>query len=399
MFDKNRLIWVFVFLGLLAIIVLIILLFAVLLSRVTENKEVLKYFDKNFLTRAFNYNKASLLLYIGQRFIEWASIGVIVLIIWKYFTPGSNISVLKAAVYFAVFFILLYIILLPLQYYRGFVIEHYYGLSSQTIGSWFLDVAKSRALSFVISVSALTIIYSLLIHNPKYWWVITAAVFILFFILSLIISPLVIDPLFYKFEPLKDKELETGIINMVDKAGLKVGQILVADASRRTNTVNAYFTGFGVSKRIVIYDNLLNKYSRKEVLSVIAHEISHWKYRHIFKSIIMGAVSIGVLFFIMKIILVKLQLNSNIRAAFIIFIFFTLVSFISLPVQNSISRFYERQADSYSVILTGDPETQVSLFKNLAESNLSEVSPGPVIEFILYSHPSIMERINYTIKK
>lgn len=296
MFDKNRLIWVFVFLGLLAIIMLIILLLAVFLSKITENKEILKYFDKNFLTKAFNYNKTSLLLSVSQRFIEWTFIGVMVLIIWKYFTSSSHISVLKAAGYFAIFFTLLYIILLPLQYYRGLVIEHYYGLSNQTTGSWFLDITKGRALSFFISVSALTIIYLLLIRTPKYWWSITAVIFIVFFILNFIISPLIIDPLFYKFEPLKDKELQTNIINMADKAGLRIDKILVADASKKTNTINAYFTGFGISKRIVIYDNLLIKYSRKEVLSVIAHEISHWKYKHIFKSIIMGIISIGGFF-------------------------------------------------------------------------------------------------------
>jgi STE24 endopeptidase len=397
MFEKNRLIWVFIFLGLLAILMLVILLFAIFLSRVTENKEVLKYFDKNFLNKAFNYNKIVLLLSICQRFIEWIFIGGIVLIIWKHFSVNPHISILKAIGYFAVFFILLYIILLPLQYYRGFIIEHHYGLSNQTPGSWLLDIAKDRAISFFISVSALTIIYLFLVYTPKYWWAITAVIFILFFILSFIISPLIIDPLFYKFEPLKDKELQTDIINIADKAGLRIDKILVADASKKTNKINAYFTGFGISKRIVIYDNLLNKYSKKEVLSVIAHEISHWKHKHIFKNIIIGIISIAFLFYILKIILTKLQLTSDIRAVFIIFILFILIEFISLPVQNAISRFFEKQADSTAVLLTEDTNTQINLFKKLAESNLAEVSPSPVIEFILYSHPSIMERINYTI--
>jgi STE24 endopeptidase len=396
--DKNRLIWIFIFLGLLAVAILIILIIAVFSSKITENKEILKYFDKNLLTKAFNYNKTSLLLSISQRLIEWTFIGVIVFTVWKYFKSNPHISLLKASGYFAIFFILLYLILLPLQFYREFVIEHHYGLSNQTAGSWFLDIAKERALSFFISFSALIIIYLLLTHIPKYWWAISAAIFILFFILNFIISPLIIDPLFYKFKPLKDVELQTDIINLADKAGLRIDKILVADASKKTNTVNAYFTGFGISKRIVIYDNLLNKYSKKEVLSVISHEISHWKYRHILKNIIMGIISIGAIFFILKMILAKLQLTSDIRAVFIIFIFFTLVSFISLPVQNSISRFFEKQADNYAVILTEDADTQVNLFKKLAESNLAEVSPGPVIEFILYSHPSIMERINYTAK-
>lgn len=397
MFEKNRLIWIFIFLGLLAIMMLVILLLAIFLSRVTENKEVLKYFDKNFLNKAFNYNKIVLLLSICQRLIEWIFIAGTVLIIWKHFPVNPHISILKAIGYFAVFFILLYIILLPLQYYRGFIIEHRYGLSNQTPGSWFLDIAKDRAISFFISVSALTIIYLFLAYTPKYWWAITAAIFILFFILSIIISPLIIDPLFYKFEPLKDKELQTDIINIADKAGLRIDNILVADASKKTNKINAYFTGFGISKRIVIYDNLLNKYSKKEVLSVIAHEISHWKHKHIFKNIIIGIISIAVLFYVLKIILTKLQLSSDIRAIFIIFILFILIEFISLPVQNAISRFFEKQADNTAVSLTEDATTQINLFKKLAESNLAEVSPGPVIEFILYSHPSTMERINYTI--
>ena len=113
-----------------------------------------------------------------------------------------------------------------------------------------------------------------------------ARAFIIFIIFANFIFPILIDPLFYKFKPLEDEELKKEILVITDKAGISVGSILVADASKKTNKVNAYFTGIGKSKRIVIYDNLLEKYSKDEVLSVIAHEVGHWKYMHILKNIL-----------------------------------------------------------------------------------------------------------------
>jgi STE24 endopeptidase len=157
--------------------------------------------------------------------------------------------------------------------------------------------------------------------------------------------------------------------------------------------VNAYFTGLGNTKRIVIYDNLLNNYSKEETLSVIAHEIGHWKYRHIFLSIIMGAAGIFMIIFILKLIQANINLNTSVKLVIILFIVFNLLNYLSMPLQNFVSRQFEKQADRTVFELTGDRDTQVEILGNLARSNLSNVDPGPVLKYILYTHPPTMDRI------
>jgi len=302
-----------------------------------------------------------------------------------------------AAALFALFSIILFLIILPLQYYREFVIDHRFALSNQTLPSWFIDILKDRAISLIINTLGLSTIYTLIIYLPKHWWIAAAAIFILFIIIASFISPVIIDPLFYKFSILEDKQLTNEIINVTEKAGVSIGSILVADASKKTNRVNAYFTGVGKTKRIVIYDNLLNQYTKKEVLSVIAHEVGHWKYKHIVKNIAMGAAGIIILFFIMYSLKSGLQLGTSVKLVLILFILFGLISYITMPLQNFVSRYFEGQADKTAVELTADPQTQVFMLEKLARSNLANVKPNNIVKYLIYSHPPIMERINSII--
>jgi STE24 endopeptidase len=317
----------------------------------------------------------------------------ILFIFWKNFYFNNRIPILLAAGIFALFSVVIFLIVLPLQYYRGFVIDHSFGLSNQTLASWFMDVLKDRAITLVINTAALTLLYTLIIYIPGNWWMVASAVFIIFLIVVVFIYPILIDPLFYNFSPLEDKELQKSIIKMTDDAGIEVEKILIADASTKTNRVNAYFTGLGNTKRIVIYDNLLNNYSKEETLSVIAHEIGHWKYRHIFLSIIMGAAGIFMIMFILKLIQANINLNTSVKLVIILFIVFSLLNYLSMPLQNFVSRQFEKQADRTVFELTGDRDTQVEILGNLARSNLSNVDPGPVLKYILYTHPPTMDRI------
>ena len=384
---------IWIVLGSLAFLMALILLIAAITSRPDYSKEVLHYFNKDFLTEASQYNKISLTLSIIRKLLTWIIIIVIIFATWKYFSQNPKISVLLAAGYIALFLILLQLLLMPFDYYRGFVVEHKFGLSNQVLNSWLVDCLKSKAISFLINLAVLTVIYTLMTYIPKYWWIIAGAVLIVFLIIGIFISPLIIDPLFYKFKPLEDEEMRLAIEDMANEAGIKVDEILIADASRRTNKINAYFTGIGATKRIVVFDNLLEKFNRKESLTVIAHEIGHWKYLHIVKSFIIGAISGLLLIFFSKILAGKIGMIGDIRFILIIFLLFSIVMFISLPVQNIISRSFEKQADGVAIKLTGDPQTQISLMKKIAVSNLSSVNPSLIIKYIIYSHPPIMERI------
>ncbi|MBU4450470.1 MAG: M48 family metallopeptidase [Actinobacteria bacterium] len=386
-----------ILIGILALIMLIILFIAALFTRTPESKDVLKYFDSTFLIKATNYNKTVLLISIAERFLTWAFMAGIIYIFWKNFYASNRIPLILAAALFALFSIILFLIILPLQYYREFVIDHRFALSNQTLPSWFIDILKDRAISLIINTIGLSTIYALIIYLPKHWWIAAAAIFILFIIIASFISPVIIDPLFYKFSILEDKQLTNEIINVTEKAGVSIGSILVADASKKTNRVNAYFTGVGKTKRIVIYDNLLNQYTKKEVLSVIAHEVGHWKYKHIVKNIAMGAAGIIILFFIMYSLKSGLQLGASVKLVLILFILFGLISYITMPLQNFVSRYFEGQADNIAVELTADPQTQVFMLEKLARSNLANVKPNNIVKYLIYSHPPIMERIKSII--
>ena len=148
---------------------------------------------------------------------------------------------------------------------------------------------KSNAVSLVISVIIFTGFYALVKYFPLRWWVYAGVISIVLMLAGTYLYPLLIDPLFYRFEPMRDREMNTRILDMAEQAGIQVQEVLVADASRKTVKANAYFTGLGSSKRIVVYDTLLTGFSREEALAVIAHEIAHWKYSHIVKGIILSA--------------------------------------------------------------------------------------------------------------
>jgi STE24 endopeptidase len=400
-------------------VMLAVLLVASIMIKPAAGTEVLSHFSSSFLIKAAAYNKSVMLVSITEKFITWAAMIAILALFWKNTHANIRIAIYLAVIIFIAFNIILYIIMFPLQYYRDFVLGHSFGLSNQTLSAWFIDVLKEGAISLVINSGIMTLLYVLIIKLPKNWWIAAAAVLILFVILANFIYPVIIDPLFYKFTPLKDEVLLKEINVMTDKAKIKVDKILVADASRKTNTVNAYFSGIGNTKRIVIYDNLLNNHSRGEVLSVIAHEIGHWRYKHILFNTIIGCAEILLLVFILKMVQSGLQANasgrltqigsgfpvafgqpisSGIKLIVILFILYSLLSYLVMPVDNFISRQFEKQADKASVILTGDPQAQIKIFENLAVTNLSDVKPGKILKYIIFSHPPIMERIDASLK-
>lgn len=399
---------------------LAILLAAAIMIKPASGAEVLSHFSSSFLIKAADYNRSAMLVSIAQRFISWTAMIAMVALFWKNTHANMRIAIYWAVIIFIVFNIILYIVMLPLQYYGSFVLAHRFGLSNQGLSAWFIDVLKDRAISLLINSGIMTLLYVLIIKLPKNWWAAAAAVLILFFILANFIYPIVVEPLFYKFTPLKDEVLQKEINAMTDKAGIKIDKILVADASRKTNTVNAYFSGIGSTKRIVIYDNLLNNHSRGEVLSVIAHEIGHWRYRHILFNTIIGCAEIIVLVLILKMVQSGIQVNASIQsvqagsggvaAGFgqpinfgvklvaILFILYSFLSYLSMPLDNLISRQFEKQADRASVSLTGDPAMQVKIFENLAVTNLSNVKPGKTLKYLIFSHPPIIERIEASMK-
>ncbi len=382
-----------------AALVLAAALGAGILSRAPFSEAALYYFDEHFLTRAAEYQRLSLQTALARNLLTWGYLAAVALLSWKYFSRAAPFSLPQVAVAIALILLGLYLITLPLDYYRGFILEHRFGLTQQSPGSWLLYYLKSNVLALALTVLTLTGLYALMQYFPLRWPFIGGALAALLLLAGTYLYPLLIDPLFYSFQPLQEEKMNSQIISMAEEAGIQVEEVLVADASRRTLKANAYFTGLGDSRRIVVFDNLLERFSQEEALAVIAHEIAHWKYSHILKGIFLGAVQTFVTLLLLSLALKELGIMKfggiygDLRAIMLALLLFSLLSFVSLPLQNVISRAFERQADLKAIELTGDRELQVELHRNLAETNLSQVDPHPLVRAVLYTHPSTLERI------
>jgi len=185
---------------------------------------------------------------------------------------------------------------------------------------------------------------------------------------------------------------------MAAAAGINIDRVLVADASRRTSKVNAYFTGMGRTQRIVLYDTLLQRFSREELLAVVAHEMGHWRGRHLAAGVALEALGTFAALFLLNFATNRMGLAGDFRIIPLAFLFMLLVTTAAAPPQNAISRAKERQADAAALELTGNPEAVISLQQSLAQANLSVVRPHPLLKFALYTHPPTMERIEHALE-
>jgi STE24 endopeptidase len=237
--------------------------------------------------------------------------------------------------------------------------------------------------------------------SPDLWWLWVWSFFLAFEIFMMYLSPYVIEPLFHKFTPLEDEELESGIREIMEKAGIHVSRIFKMDASKRTKHTNAYFTGIGKVKRIVLYDTLVEKMDRDEILSVLAHEVGHWKKKHILKRIVLIEVIALVAiymswYFLQSEFLIELFSidTSSFFAKLVLLSFIAgIISFPFGPLSNWISRKHEDEADRYSFDLTGNGDSMISALVKLSKDNLSNLHPHPLYALFHYSHPPVLERI------
>ena len=288
----------------------------------------------------------------------------------------------------------------PFSYYSGFVLEHHYGLSHESFGDWLGDFIKSLLIDIVLAVVLFSVIYALLRWLPDWWWLAAAVFYILFGVVLSTIAPVVIMPLFHKFEPLQEGELTQAVRNMMEEAGIKVVGVYKWGLEEKTATANAAFAGFGRTKRIILGDTLLSGYSREEILAILAHEIGHYKNRDTLRLMVTSSMLAVLGFFVAHICLDRLAAFFGIPAIYDIgaapiFIFSLFVfSLVSMPFANMHSRRREFMADAYAIQTMGSPDALVSAFEKLADQNLSNKEPAAWIEFLLHSHPSMARRID-----
>ncbi|RJQ55040.1 MAG: M48 family peptidase [Nitrospiraceae bacterium] len=293
------------------------------------------------------------------------------------------------------------VISIPFSLYSTFKIENKYGFNTMTFKLWLTDAVKSLLISTVLM--SLVIVTGLFIvqKSPDFWWLWIWCFFLVFGVFMMYISPYVIEPLFHKFTPVENEELESGIRRLIEKTGIKVSRVFKVDASKRTTHTNAYFTGIGKVKRIVLYDTLIEKMERDEILAVLAHETGHWKKKHLLKTIIVSeAVALIAIYTAYRLLQGDLLANmfyienSSFFAKVIITGFIgSIVSFPLSPAFNYFSRRHEDEADRFSHELTGNKESMISALVKLSKDNLSNLHPHPFYAFFHYSHPPALERI------
>lgn len=275
------------------------------------------------------------------------------------------------------------------------------GISHQSVGSWWVDTLQGLGIFLVETAVAGGVLFGLMKVRPRSWPFWAAGGVALGGALLTFLIPVLIDPVFNKFTPLQDAALRERFLNITRQAGVPVKEVLVADASRRTTAVNAYFTGFGPTRRIVLYDTLIQSLTPREADLVIAHEAGHWRLHHIYKGLAMGVVGAGLALWLAAALLralfgaraFGLAGPLDPAAAVLFVLLYWLGMFLSMPIENAISRRVEAQADQFALDLTGDAATEVAVEVALTKKNLGDVAPPPLARFFFFSHPGALERI------
>ncbi len=389
---------------------IILLLFIFLMFKAElKNIESLKEDYPDLNDTVYNYRVDSLKVWAIRLVISFA-VPFIFLISGlsqkiSIFSQNGRSVFVSGIIYGLIFFGIMFLVNLPINYYSSYYIAHKYGLSNQTLLRWFELNIKSFLVNDAIMSLFIFIPFMIIYKSPNMWWFNLWLISIPVIVFIVFISPFVIDPIFNNYRPLEDGVLREEISEILKKVELEDASIMVVDKSKDTKAMNAYMTGIFSAKRIVLWDNTINNLDTKEVVSITAHEIGHYVKGHIWKNILFGIAGTFVILFLLNVsagwILkeskgafgFKNMTNMAIIPLFIILI--NLFNYLGSPIQNYLSREFERQADRFEISLTEDRVSAVSALKKLNQNNLGLPRASKFYEFMFYSHPSLEERIEF----
>lgn len=376
-------------------------------------------FDEAKLAKISNYENAKYFFWIPRSFV---GIALTLALVLTGFYPWLFMKVCLItgfphnywSTYFCALLFLIFaaipesIIDIPFSLYKEFVIEKKFGFSKMTPSLWILDFVKSLFMSLILSAVLLLAMIGILVAFPHGWWIFLTVIIFAFTLVMQVLYPLVIAPLFNKFTPLEDGELKQRITNLMENLGFKATGIFVMDASKRSGHSNAYFGGLGKSKRIVLYDTLINQLNTDELVAVLGHELGHYKLHHIIRRFfVLIPIELILMFVLYKIAQVQslytgfgfpFESIENISSVQFIGLFLanlianSLTELIS-PISSYFSRKDEYAADKFSAELTKHPEHLISGLIKLNNENLSELLPPKLYVFWNYDHPTLIERI------
>ncbi len=320
---------------------------------------------------------------------------------------GFGFGVIVTGLFFVgILFFLFQILEIPFSAYHTFVIEQRYGFNRTSVKTFIQDIIKGWGLMIAIGGVVFAFIIWFFLKTGNSAWILCWLAVTLVELFIMFIAPAVIMPLFNKFIPLEEGELKGAITDYAHSENFKLNGIFKMDGSRRSAKSNAFFTGFGRFRRIVLFDTLIEKHTKEELVSVLAHEIGHYKKKHILKFLMISMLTSGLMFFMLSffvndasfLLAFKIK-NISIYASLCLFGFlYSPINFVFSLLSNFLSRKYEYQADCYAVSTFDHPESFITALKKLSVDNLSNLNPHPWKVFLSYSHPPVLARIN-TISK
>lgn len=292
------------------------------------------------------------------------------------------------------------LVTLPFAVWRRTVLVDY-GLSTQSWTNWIIDLLKGYAVGAVIGGVAVVGFFTVVKVFPRWWWAVGAAGAAALMMLLTFVFPVLVAPLFNKFTPMEAGQLRTDLLALAQKDGVPVREVLVADASRRTTAVNAYVSGYGATRRIVVYDTLLAEVSDAEVKSVVAHELSHAKSNDVLTGTLVSALGAAAAVLVVYLLgawaplLRRAGVDSIVepRAIALLLVIATVGGVLAGPAQGFVSRKVESRSDAHALELTGDPATYETMMTRLATVNLADPDPNPIEHTLTGSHPTAVQRI------
>ncbi|RFU22531.1 M48 family metallopeptidase [Geodermatophilus marinus] len=296
------------------------------------------------------------------------------------------------------------LVTLPVAAY-GEVVRHRYGLSTRSWGLWARDVALSTAIDAALTALSLLVVVGLARRLPRTWWAWTAGGAAALVVVGSFLYPVLIEPAFNRFDPLPPSELRTDLLALAEENGTPVEDVLVSDASRRTTALNAYVSGFGSTRRIVLYDTTLERLPDDEIESIVAHELGHVATDDVLAGTVMGALGAAAAVALLGRLLAWTPLlrragatsSADPRVVPLTLLLLTLGSLLSAPVQNLVSRHVEARADLHALELTGDAGAFIAMQDRLAETNLSDPDPPAAWQWWFGSHPTGPQRVAFAL--
>ena len=365
------------------------------------------FLSKEQLRLTGEYSQIRDFVYFAVRAFEWLMYSLILLTglskgMEKLSVSQTRFKAGQAAVYLFWLSLVTFIVLLPISW-AGYKLSKSYHISTQSFHSWMKDEWISFWVDYGMYLLIVPILYWLIRKNGKKWWLYAWGLSVPFVILLMYIQPVVIDPLYNDFYPLKNKQLETEILDLAESAGIPAGHVYEVNMAYKTNALNAYVTGIGSNARIVLWDTALNRLEDPEILFIMAHEMAHYVQKHIYIGIAgYLAMLLAGLWLIAKLMdwiiskwgdILKVESAGSLSSFPLFLLLAAFLLFASSPLTNYVSRWQETRADRYAIELTGDHKAAVSAFQELTRSGLSDVNPPLLVKWFRYSHPPMFERI------